>query len=44
MENLNQIESDILSKIKNVSDRKSLDSIKTEICGKKGIYMYCRSF
>ena len=37
MENFNQIESDILSKIKNVIDRNSLDSIKTEIFGKKGL-------
>ena len=37
MENFNQIESDILSKIKNVIDRNSLDSVKTEIFGKKGI-------
>ena len=37
MENLNQIESDILNKIKNVKDRRSYDSIKTEIFGKKGI-------
>ena len=37
MENFNQIESEILSKIKNVNDRSSYDSIKTEIFGKKGI-------
>jgi len=37
MENFDQIESDILNKIKNVSDQNSLDSIKTEIFGKKGI-------
>ena len=37
MENFDRIESDILSKIKNVIDRNSLDSIKTEIFGKKGI-------
>jgi len=37
MEDFNQIESNILNKIKNVSDRNSLDSIKTEIFGKKGI-------
>jgi len=30
MENFNQIESDILSKIKNVIDQNSLDSVKTE--------------
>ena len=33
----NQIESDILNKIKAVSDRNSYDTIKTEIFGKKGI-------
>ena len=37
MENFNQIESDILNKIKNVNDRNSYDAIKTEIFGKKGI-------
>ena len=37
MENFDQIESDILNKIKNVSDRNALDSIKTEIFGKKGV-------
>ena len=37
MENFNQIESNILSKIQNVIDRNSLDSVKTEIFGKKGI-------
>jgi len=37
MENFNQIESGILNKIKNVSDRNTLDSVKTEIFGKKGI-------
>ena len=37
MEDFNQIESNILNKIKNVSDRNSLDSIKTEIFGKKVI-------
>jgi len=37
MENFNQIESDILNKIKNVSDRSSYETIKTEIFGKKGI-------
>jgi len=37
MENLNQIESDILNKIENVSDRNSYDTIKSEIFGKKGI-------
>ena len=37
MENFNQIESDILNKIKNVKDRISYETIKTEIFGKKGI-------
>ena len=37
MENFNQIESEILNKIKSISDRNSYDSIKTEIFGKKGI-------
>ena len=37
MENLNQIESDILNKIENVSDRNSYATTKTEIFGKKGI-------
>ena len=37
MENFNKIESDILSKIKNISNRNSYDTIKTEIFGKKGI-------
>ena len=37
MENFIQIESDILNKIKNVSDRSSYESVKTEIFGKKGI-------
>ena len=37
MENFNQIESDILNKIKNIKDRNSYDEIKTEIFGKKGI-------
>ena len=37
MENINQIESDILKKINNVSDRSSYEKIKTEIFGKKGI-------
>ena len=37
MENFNQIESDILSKIENVIDRNSFDLVKTEIFGKKGI-------
>ena len=37
MENFSQIESNILNKIENVNDRNSLDSVKTEIFGKKGI-------
>ena len=37
MENFSQIESDILRKIKEVNDRNSLDSAKTEIFGKRGI-------
>ena len=37
MENFSQIESDILGKIKSISDRSSYDLIKTEIFGKKGI-------
>ena len=37
MENFSQIESDILNKIKNIKDRNSYESIKTEIFGKKGI-------
>ena len=37
MENFDQIESDILNKIKNVSNKNSFDSIKTEIFGKKGV-------
>ena len=37
MENFSQIESDIFNKIKNINDRSSYDSIKTEIFGKKGI-------
>ena len=37
MENFNQIESDILNKLENVKDRNMLDSVKTEIFGKKGI-------
>ena len=36
MENFSQIESDILSKIKNISDRNSYELVKTEIFGKKG--------
>ena len=37
MENFNQIESDILNKIKNVSDHNTLDSVKIEVFGKKGV-------
>ena len=37
MENFDQIESDILNKIKNVNNQSSLDSIKTEIFGKRGV-------
>ena len=37
MKNLNQIESDILNKIKNVNNRNNYDFVKTEIFGKKGI-------
>ena len=37
MKNFNQIESDILNKIKSINDRNSFDSIKTEIFGKKGV-------
>jgi len=37
MENFNKVESDLLNKIKNISDRNTLDLVKTEIFGKKGI-------
>ena len=37
MENFNQIESEILNKIKSIKDRSSYESVKTEIFGKKGI-------
>ena len=37
MQNFDQIESDLISKIKNINDRNTLDSVKTEIFGKKGI-------
>ena len=37
MENFDQIESDILNKIKTVVDKNSYEKIKTEIFGKKGI-------
>ena len=38
MDNFNQIESDLLKKIKKINDRNSYDSTKTEIFGKKGIF------
>ena len=37
MKNFDQIESDILNKIKNVNNHNTLDSVKTEIFGKKGV-------
>ena len=37
MENFIQIENNILNKLKNVKDRNSLDLVKTEFFGKKGI-------
>ena len=37
MENFIKIENDILNKLKNIQDRNSLDLVKTEIFGKKGI-------
>ena len=37
MENFNQIESEIKNKIESSSDKATLDSVKTEIFGKKGI-------
>ena len=37
MENFNQIESEILNKIKNIKDRNAYDIIKSQIFGKKGI-------
>ena len=37
MENFDQIESDILNKIKSVVDKNYYEKIKTEIFGKKGI-------
>jgi len=39
MENFDQIKSNILNKIKNVSDRNSYDTIKTEIFGKKELLL-----
>ena len=38
MENFNQIESDILDKIKKVNDRNSYEKIKTEILLAYGVY------
>ena len=37
MENFNQIEFDLLNRIKNINDRKALDLVKTEIFCKKGV-------
>ena len=37
MKNLNQIETEILDKIKNINDHDTYNSVKTEIFGKKGI-------
>ena len=37
MKNLNQIESEVLEKIKNIKDHNAYNLIKTEIFGKKGI-------
>ena len=37
MENFNHTELDILNKLKKISDRDSLDLLKTEVFGKKGI-------
>ena len=37
MKNLNQIESEILEKIKKIKDHNAYNLIKTEIFGKKGI-------
>ena len=37
MENFNQIESNILNKIKDVKDKNTYEKIKSEIFGKKGI-------
>ena len=41
MENFNQIESDILNKIKNIGDRNSYEKIKTEILVKKELSQSC---
>ena len=37
MKNLNQIESEVLEKIKKIKDHNSYNLIKTEIFGKKGV-------
>ena len=37
MENFNKIESDILNKVEEAKDRVSIDSIKIEVFGKKGV-------
>ena len=37
MKNFIQVENNILSKLKNIKDRNSLDLVKTEVFGKKGI-------
>ena len=37
MENFNKIETELLNKIKSAIDRNSLDLVKTEIFGKKGL-------
>ena len=37
MDNFNQIESNIFDKLKGIKDRSSLEIVKTEIFGKKGI-------
>ena len=37
MKNLNQIETEILDKIKNIKDHDTYNSVKTEVFGKKGI-------
>ena len=37
MEKFDQIETDILNKLKNTVERNSLDVIKTEVFGKKGV-------
>ena len=37
MKNLNQIESEVLEKIKKIKDHNSYNLIKTEVFGKKGL-------